>query len=345
MLGVSSPTLPPKVLTDDRMGGLLIADAARDIAVNTRPGAPMWPHVVGVLAFDTPYLGLHPHTFKHGLSTAASYYEQARGLASAAGFLSPLAVGWGASKWGSKTPENASAGPSRTPTPSSTVSEDNTPAPKKSSWLPAASTKTLYGAAAMALGAAAVGTAYYRREDFLNGWKWGFEHMTFVKNLWDDAAMKARLEGIDELGRDRKVVFRKLVGDAFKLGSGRADASFCTHLPRDPPANLISRTFCILPPTTHPLYSRFIQASNTLAKDEVSAHMGMFNPKTNDGFYDLGLAVVRCIGERIEEEGVGKVGEVPLDGMGDEEAEKGGVDGMEGWKEETQGGKVVWVEQ
>jgi hypothetical protein len=31
------------------MGGLLIADAARDIATNTRQGDPMWPHIVGVL--------------------------------------------------------------------------------------------------------------------------------------------------------------------------------------------------------------------------------------------------------------------------------------------------------
>ena len=45
----------------------------------------------------------------------------------------------------------------------------------------------------------------------MNGWKWGFEHMTFVKNLWDDQAMKARLEGINELGEERKIVFRKWV--------------------------------------------------------------------------------------------------------------------------------------
>lgn len=32
--------------------------------------------------------------------------------------------------------------------------------------------------------------------------------------------------------------------------------------------------------------------------------MNMFNSKSNDGFYELGLAVVRGIAERIEEEGV-----------------------------------------
>lgn len=37
-----------------RMGGLLIADAARDIARNTRKDDPMWPHVVGVLGEYMP---------------------------------------------------------------------------------------------------------------------------------------------------------------------------------------------------------------------------------------------------------------------------------------------------
>lgn len=33
----------------DRMGGLLIADAARDIAANTREGDAIWPHVVAIM--------------------------------------------------------------------------------------------------------------------------------------------------------------------------------------------------------------------------------------------------------------------------------------------------------
>ena len=36
----------------------------------------------------------------------------------------------------------------------------------------------------------------------------------------------------------------------------------------------------------------------------MSAHMGMFNAKSNDGFYALGLRVVADVGARIEREGV-----------------------------------------
>lgn len=70
-------------------------------------------------------------------------------------------------------------------------------------------TSTLYGLGAVALGAAAAGTAYYRREDFMNGWKWGFDHMTFVRNLWDDAGMKERLDALDVLDRNHSIRFRK----------------------------------------------------------------------------------------------------------------------------------------
>jgi hypothetical protein len=160
-----------------------------------------------LLAFDTPYLGLHPHTFKHHLSQAATYYEQARSVASAATMLSPLAVGLGFGKWGSgsKTEE---AGPSRSSPKGKGKEVEETPTAIQSFW---SKSSTLYGLGAVALGAAAAGTAYYRREDFMNGWKWGFDHMTFVRNLWDDAAMKERLDTLDRLSKERNIMFWKYV--------------------------------------------------------------------------------------------------------------------------------------
>ena len=156
---------------------------------------------------------------KHGLTQAASYYEQARTVASTLTTLSPFVAGLGFSGLGKKDPAQAQAkaGPSnsREAIPSSTKGKETETLATKSSWLPALSamttpsTRTLYGVGAMALGAAAVGTAYYRREDFMDGWKWGYEHMTFVRNLWDDEAMRGRLVGIEQLSKDRKVRFWK----------------------------------------------------------------------------------------------------------------------------------------
>jgi hypothetical protein len=67
--------------------------------------------------------------------------------------------------------------------------------------------------------------------------------------------------------------------------------------------------------------------------------MGMFAPKTNDGFYDLGLAVAQQIGERIEEEGVGRSLTVMDEDFAARDIEK------DGWVEEKdEKGRSVWVE-
>ena len=67
--------------------------------------------------------------------------------------------------------------------------------------------------------------------------------------------------------------------------------------------------------------------------------MGMFAPKTNDGFYDLGLAVAQQIGERIEQEGVGRSLALTDHDFSEDQFEK------DGWREEKDAqGRSVWVE-
>lgn len=81
-------------------------------------------------------------------------------------------------------------------------------------------------------------------------------------------------------------------------------------LPASPPAFPTSRTFIVLPPhaantpTTKfdaddSVSSRFLTAPNGIAADEIQAHTGMFEAKTNDGYYQLGLEVSRVIREAV----------------------------------------------
>nr|ODN82523.1 hypothetical protein L203_05331 [Cryptococcus depauperatus CBS 7841] len=348
------------VLLGHSMGGLLCVDTARDIAYNTRPGDPMWPRIISVLAFDTPYLGLHPHTFKHHLTQVASYFDQAKSIANAATMVSPFAIGLGLGKFGKKNAGQSKDGkqsPSGHPdslmrgkdkaaavnNPATVTNERDEQT--KSFWSALsnvqASPKTLYGLGAAALGAAAVGAAYYRREDFVTGWKWGYDHMTFVKNLWDEDGLKQRLGAINELSRDQDVLFTKQVIHATItiIAQKLMMSSYYTHLPPSPPKHLITRTFSILPPIAHPLFSRFKPATNTIASDEVSAHMGMFNATTNDGFYDLGLCVARELGERLEKEGVKRA-----HGVGEGEV-LANDDGESIWRiEKRDDGTEVWIE-
>jgi hypothetical protein len=71
-----------------------------------------------------------------------------------------------------------------------------------------------------------------------------------------------------------------------------------------------ARTFMVLPPHANVAARHFEPARNVCAQDEVRAHVGMFSGTTNDGYYELGLAVAQYIHNAVERaRGVGeKVG-------------------------------------
>jgi hypothetical protein len=69
--------------------------------------------------------------------------------------------------------------------------------------------KAAVGLGAIAVAGAAASAAYFRREDLATGWKWGAEHMTFVRNLWDAKALRDRLDRVAELQNTRNVSFAK----------------------------------------------------------------------------------------------------------------------------------------
>jgi hypothetical protein len=96
---------------------------------------------------------------------------------------------------------------------------------------------------------------------------------------------------------------------------------FYTLLPPAPLAHPQPRTFCTLPETSSSAFQHFVPAPNTLAEDEVRAHVGMFDPGKNDGYYQLGLEAAAVIRRSIEENGavfqstdVGSDTENPIDG-------------------------------
>ena len=77
---------------------------------------------------------------------------------------------------------------------------------------------------------------------------------------------------------------------------------FYTLLPATPPAHPRPRTFCTLPETSSSAFQHFVPAPNTLAEDEVRAHVSMFDPEKNDGYYQLGLEAAAMIRRSIEDE-------------------------------------------
>jgi hypothetical protein len=78
-------------------------------------------------------------------------------------------------------------------------------------------------------------------------------------------------------------------------------SSFYTFLPPFEPEHVTKRTFCVQPATTHPVspYWKPVTFDCKNTEDEVAAHLGMFNPRTNMSFYEMGLDVVRAISEAL----------------------------------------------
>jgi hypothetical protein len=74
---------------------------------------------------------------------------------------------------------------------------------------------------------------------------------------------------------------------------------FYVLLPAIPPAHTSPRTFCLLPGSTEDSFQSFVPARNTLAEDEVRAHVSMFEPGQNDGYYQLGLEVAVVIRQAL----------------------------------------------
>ncbi|KIY74107.1 hypothetical protein CYLTODRAFT_364445 [Cylindrobasidium torrendii FP15055 ss-10] len=248
------------VLCGHSMGGLLAADTLREFVKNKPDGtAPLWPKIIACLAFDTPYLGLHPHVFKNAATKAGQYANAARMVGST---IMGSFAGFGAKTAGTSTPP---------PAPTS-------PKTGWSKWAPAA-----YAMGGAVFAGAAAGAAYYKRDDLGIGYTWATDHMRYVGTLWDEANLIKRVDDLLDI-EDQE-------GVAFKV--------FYTYLPDIPMLYDQPRTFVILPKKSARSFPSFKPARNTIAPDELQAHTGMFSGKTNDGYYELGLETARLIREAI----------------------------------------------
>ncbi|KAG2154950.1 uncharacterized protein EDB93DRAFT_1247907 [Suillus bovinus] len=251
------------VLCGHSMGGLLAADALLAF-VNSRPdkNAPLWPNIIACIAFDTPYLGLHPAVFKNSATKAVEYADAARTVVSDVFSL------FGKKGASSSIPGQPPLAIAAAPTAESGWAK----------WAPAA-----YAVGGALVAGAAAGTAYYRRDDIGSGYSWATDHMNYVRNLWDEEALRKRMRDLDEVQVHLGVTFR----------------SFYTLLPPAPPSFSSPRTFVILPQRTSPIAAHFLPARNHQAADEIQAHTNMFNPRFNDGYYQLGLDTAKIIREAV----------------------------------------------
>lgn len=145
----------------------------------------MFPYIQGILAFDTPYLGIAPGVVAHGAekhwNTASSAYSAYNQLAGT--------FGWGAKD----TAAGAIDTSKMLPAPSSATAD-----------AAAAPLWQRYGRVAMfagAAGAIAAGgaAAYMKKDQITQGVTWATSHLEFVGVLARPEEMRKRLENVIKL--------------------------------------------------------------------------------------------------------------------------------------------------
>ncbi|KAK0711354.1 hypothetical protein B0H67DRAFT_646731 [Lasiosphaeris hirsuta] len=290
--GTPSPTVDPHVrvlLIGHSMGGIVAAETAIALssehpihgstnpsvndnnpsATPPRPATPnslMFPYVQGVLAFDTPFLGVSPGVVAHGAE------DKLATLTSVAQF-SGLTSLWG----GAKAADASTTAAARR-------SAGALPAPPEAKFADKANSNDggwgRWGKIAMvagAVGAVAAGgaAAYLNREQISQGWGWAASHMEFVSVLARKEELRRRVAYMARLNKDLGVGFGNLYTRLGKAAQSRTDSVVGTVLGNQ-------RTFCIVP--QRDVAGDWRSAVNDKATDETWAHMSMFDPKENPAY-------------------------------------------------------------
>lgn len=324
----ASPTVDPSVhvfLVGHSMGGIVAADtlslvaSEQPIPPRTSPQSSqyqsdggsedtaaaestslgesstfMFPHIQGVFAFDTPYLGIAPGVVSYG---AEGHYKNITSTYNAFSEVAGL-FGYGANNTSSKN---------ETPAPSSNANkslpprsdDDAAATPSWQRW----GRYAMFAGAAGAVAAGGAAAMYSQRQRLTDSWGWVSSHLSFVGCLARPADLRQRLAQLTQARKDRGircVNFYTSLGKGasslvenstnFNETGGSQTPSFSSKIIRSK-----HRTFCTLPDrdegqetsTSLGAGLEWIKAVNDRATDEIKAHTCMFLPKENPAFSEL----------------------------------------------------------
>lgn len=248
------------------MGGIVAADTLLAItsdkpidASTSSTECPvnslMFPYIQGVLAFDTPYLGISPGVVAH---SAETHYKTATTAISQLSGITGMF--WGGST--AATAEKNAAEASKKPMAA-------LPAPPTASELVAAPAWQRWGKVAMyagAAGAVAAGgaAAYMKRDQITESFGWIGSHLEFVGCLMRPEDLRKRVADIIKVNKELKVGWANLYTRLGKKAQNKDGTQVGTVIGNQ-------RTFCHLPKKD--AWPYFHEAINDAASDETWAHM------------------------------------------------------------------------
>ena len=139
-------------------------------------------------------------------------------------------------------------------------------------------------AGAVAAGGAA---AYMKRDTITAGWSWATSHLEFVGCLVRGEELKTRMASLIAAHKDRGIGFADMytvlgAGAPTKPGTSVAGGFVEIGGGKEPG----DRTFCNLP-TREEWKDYWEGAVNDKVAEEIGAHMSMFLPRENPGYYKL----------------------------------------------------------
>lgn len=294
-----SPTIDPSVRTiliGHSMGGIVAAETILAITGEQPISATgsaetnsfMFPYIQGLLAFDTPFLGIAPGVVAHG---AEGHYRTATTAWSA---LTEVAGVFGWRAGGSKSesdigpppraaigalPVGPEAAQEAAMSASASVAQDGD---ADAAAMPAWQRWGKYAMFAGAAGAVAAGgaAAYMKRDTISSGWTWVGSHLEFVGCLARGAELRQRTASIANMTEERGLGFANLYTNLGFAAKAETDTVSSGLLGDD-------RTFCSLPKEKSDVRRFFVKTINDKAADETLAHMAMFYPRDNPGYYAM----------------------------------------------------------
>lgn len=208
------------------------------------------PWIQGILAVDTPFLGIASPMIAYSAFSQFSKVSNAYRLMS----MLPLTFLRG------KETNTSKPGPAV-----------NKRTPWELGAIPAWRTVAAYTGTTGALAAAGV-AAYMNREEIYQGYSWLQNHLQFVGVILKREQSRLKLARVTAL-------------EGFGFANLYTSLGQTSVLPG---ASFIpERTFCALPPAQNPLSKVYRKEINLVAKDEIDAHTCMFQEERNPGYNRL----------------------------------------------------------
>lgn len=246
----------------------------------------LFPLIQGILAFDTPYNGLARSMFVYG---AFSQYQKVSSVwnimsATSAGLLSVRSLS-SVSKLSSGTAARSAMSVARSPgwktwqnlavksgavgaiAAGGVAAYRNREAIVKS--IRNMNRSSIKDGAAQGYNALGEGLAYINRDNVGQSFAWLSSHFKFVGALMRQKELMERLERLAALkGIGVRNIYTSMGENGYWTGG--------YFVPE--------RTFCAIPASGQDSNDLFTRNVNTLAEDEIQAHISMFRPELNDNY-------------------------------------------------------------